>query len=79
MKDRRFSYQKYQEDKTAFPEDILTRKMFLICDIKGRPIAHSDGFILQFYRVRDAKNWIYKNKGTDKWKIRKVQLGITTL
>jgi len=70
---------KYQETKETFPVQLITKKMFAICDNKGKILTHKDGHLLIFHRARDAKYWLYDMFMDTEWKIRKVQLAVTTL
>lgn len=75
---RRHSYQIYKDTK-QYLETVISRKMIIIIDIKGKAVSHSDGHLLIFYRKRDANYYIIRNKKTDIWRIKKVNLGVTTV
>ncbi len=78
MKNKRNSYQKYKSPE-AKSDTVIYRKMFIILDLKKKPLVHKDGHLLIFYRSRDAKSFVFNNKAQDLWRVKIVQLDITTL
>lgn len=57
---------------------VIYRKMFVIVDNTHKPVVHKDGYLLVFYRSKDAKNWLYDNIKEGKgWRIIKMEVDIT--
>jgi len=79
MSNRRNSYQKYPSEGDGTTRTVINRKMFIILDLKGKPVAHKEGYIFTFFRGRDARLFLNRNKAHDIWRIKRVQQEITTL
>lgn len=79
MNNRKNSYQKYDSPGDGTRRTIINRKMFIILDLKGKPLVHRDGHLMVFYRGREARSFLFKNKAQDIWRIKRVELDITTL
>lgn len=75
----RNSYQKYKDSKPTLTGTVINRRMFIILDLKHKPLVHRDGHLMIFYRSREANNFIYKNKANEIWRVKPVRLDITTL
>lgn len=76
---KRHSYQKYEESKPTLTKQVINRKMFIILDIRKKPLVSREGHLYIFYRSKDANSFIYRNKASTKWRVKIVQLDITTL
>lgn len=79
MSNKRNSYQKYPSQGDGTTRTVINRKMFIILDLKGKPVVHKEGYIMTYYRSRDARLFIFRNKAQDIWRIKRVELEITTL
>jgi hypothetical protein len=79
MKNRKNSYQKYDSPGDGTRRTLINRKMFIILDLKGKPLVHRDGHLMIFYRSKEAKSFVFNNKGQVAWRIKRVELDITTL
>jgi hypothetical protein len=78
MKNTRHSYQVYKPT-TQSSDTVMNRKMFIILDLKKKPMVHRDGHLMIFYKSKDAKSFIFKNKADAIWRIKTVRLDITAL
>lgn len=78
MMEKRHSRQIYNSPGDG-KQTVINRKMFIILDLRGKPLVHKDGHLLVFYRSKDARSFVFKNKGHDIWRIKRVELGITML
>lgn len=76
---KRNSYQKYKETKPTLTKQVINRKMFIILDLRKKPLVSREGHLYVFYRSKDANSFIYRNKASAKWRVKIVQLDITTL
>lgn len=76
---RRHSYQIYNHLEDPFPKTVINRKMFIIVDNKHKPVTHKDGHLLIFFRGKDARKYIQKNKANETWKEKRISLDITML
>lgn len=80
MKDIRHSYQVYKDTRECLTKKVINKAMYIVLNDKQKPLVHSDGNLLIFYKMRQATDYITKNKKKDQdWRVRKVQLDITTL
>lgn len=70
---------KYSESKPTNTGVVINRKMFIILDIKHKPLASREGHLYVFYRSKDAHSFIFRNKAVSKWRVKPVRLDITTL
>ncbi len=77
MKHKRHSYQVYKHSPDPFPKVVMNRRMFIIIDQNGNLMTHKEGNLLIFYRGRDARRFIERNKLGERWKEKRVQLDIT--
>ena len=76
---KRHSYQKYKETKPTLTKTLMNRKMFIILDLRKRPLVSREGHLYIFYRSRDANSFIFRNKASEKWRVKIVKLDATTL
>lgn len=59
------------------PGTIADKKAFVIVDQKHRPVFHRDGYILVFYRKKDAEQWLlnlHVNQENELWRIMKMNI-----
>jgi len=80
MKDIRHSYQVYKDTRDCLTKKVINKAMYIILNRKKKPLVNSDGSLLIFYKMRQASRYVIDNKTKDQdWRVKKVQLDITTL
>lgn len=79
MKNKRHSYQIYKDTRDCLTRKLINKAMYVILNHNKKPLIHKDGYLLVFYKMRWAADYIVENGADEDWKIKKVQLDITTL
>jgi len=80
MKILRHSYQVYKDTRDCLTKKVINKAMYIILNEKRKPLVDADGSLLIFYKNRRAVDYITANKRRDQdWRIKRVQLDVTTL
>ncbi len=78
MNDRNRYIKRIHPDPPLNENQVIYRKMFVIVDSNHKLVVHRDGYLLIFYRSKDAKNWLYDNiKESKGWRVIKMEVDIT--
>ena len=76
----RYSLKHYKDTRDCLTKKVINKAMYIILNKEKRPLVSKDGSFLIFYKMRQAAKYIVDNKPKDQdWRVKKVQLDITTL